>query len=607
MSIDSLLLSDRNHLYQKSIGIRQAAEVRLRRMVDEVEAALHFETLSLAVPSETPQHPLNFQHPYNDGLLFYIRFPYLFYELYPQIPLEQYDQLALSQQLYLNYAKMMDRLMDGKLLLEPQIVYWINSIYQKITLILSRLFPADSPFWAYFERCFIENTQTAILERIKHTYRASEYTDQEKILVFSGKSTMAKAGLAALAYLSGQDASEEIALSCEAFHVGVQIMDDQGDWRSDYRDHVYTPLLTRVLFDHQLADKVESPERPDVNYIGSLLYGGGYIQTELDNAVDYFNLALYIIKDIRCMAWQREILTMITGCRRHQALLDQKLRQLKEKRNLQIPPARVPAETGPTSQNIPIVGLSSPQQLSNGWVETFCRSASLDINVFREDSDPFGDFTNDRKNRWMEMAHEVLEHCGNLVPPPPGLQLWLCNVKQAPIGFCFEYEQHWQIVLNLAALSGEPNDLMQLYQEQLAYQYGQMSRLQHVQRPQSLLDEMCVEGCGLMFAAKSFSLLKQSSLLPEESSWFERNKHYLWQEVQPYLAAPLHLNLAIEREFDGLKALLSYDLISSFCQRMGEGALARCVQASVEEILNKSTVLSVANRIAGTSDVKFDL
>jgi len=112
---------------------------------------------------------------------------------------------------------MFDHMMDGKLLLEPQIVYWANSTYQKIISILNELFPLDSPFWIYFEKCRIENVQALTLERIQHTYRVTEYSDQDKVLIFSGKSAMAKAGLAALAYLSQQDVSDELALSAKPF------------------------------------------------------------------------------------------------------------------------------------------------------------------------------------------------------------------------------------------------------------------------------------------------------------------------------------------------------------------------------------------------------
>ncbi|MGC1376222.1 MAG: hypothetical protein WA821_08370, partial [Anaerolineales bacterium] len=453
-------------------------------------------------------------------------------------------------------------------------------------------------------KCRIENTQAFILERIKHTYCVSEYSDQEKILIFSGKSGVAKAGLAALAYLGGQDVSDETAFSCEAYHVGIQLIDDQVDWRSDYRDHAYTPFLTRVLFDHQMADDAESVQRPDVNVIGTLIYEGGYARAALENAIDYFNLALYAIKDVRCPAWQSEILGVIAKCGKNRALLDQKLRQMKEKRALQAPAVRTQVKTEPALQDISVFSASSSTQLSNAWVEAFCRSANLATETFHEGNQPVSALTGEQ-SLWVESAHELLKRCGNFAPPPSGLQLCLCNIRKAPISFCFEYEQSWQIVLNLAALSGEQSDRLQLYREHLAYQYGRMSRLRHVPTPQSLLDEMCVKGCGLVFVARVLPSWEQSSLLPKELHWFERNKHYLWQEVQPYLASPLPFDFAMK--FDNLEALLSYDLIASFCERMGDEALARCVQSNVEDILNKSTALSIANRIAGAADVKFDL
>jgi hypothetical protein len=599
MSTESLLLADRNYIYQHPVGVRHAAEVRLRQMVDKVEAALHFDTLSLAVSSKVSKPFLNFQHPNDDGLLFYARFPYLFYELYSQVPLEQYDQLALSQQLYLNYGVMIDRLMDGKLLMEPQIAYWTNSIYQEIILILSGLFSINSPFWAYFEKCHIEHTQTLILERIKHTYRVSEYSDQEILLVFSGKSGMAKAGLAALAYLSQQEISKDAILSCEAFHIGFQFMDDVQDWRNDYRDHVYTPLLTRVLFDHHLNDKVESVQRPDVNSIGSLVYGCGYAQAALEKAIEYFNLALYAIKDANCPAWQSEIQGMIARCKGNQAYLDQKLRQMKEKRNLQTIAVKAQAEPQSALQDISMFNLSSSQQLPDAWVEAFCQSTGLAIKMFREGSQPVSDSADELESLWVEGAREVLKRCESFAPPPSGLQLWLCNVPQIPASLCFEHEQRWQIVLNRAAFPGNADDQLRACQEHLAYQYGCMSRLNHSSNPESFLDEICVKGFGMVFVTKILPDLEQSVHLPNRMDWFERNKHYLWQEVQPYLGLPASFDLNAAMNFDKVDAFLSYDLIASYCERMGNEALCQGVRSSTEHILDKSTVLAIANRIAG--------
>jgi len=601
--IESLLLSDRDNLYQRAVGIRRAAQVRLCQEIETIETGFRYETLGLVLSAQTPRRPLKLKRTHDENILFYLKFPYLFYELYPQVPLEQYDQLAISQYLYLSHVLMLDRLMDGKLLLEPQIAYWINSTYQKIISILSKLFPTDSPFWIYFEKCRIENTQALILERVQHTYRVSEYSDREKILIFSGKSAMAKAGLAALAYLSQQDVSDEIALSCEVFHIGLQLLDNLQDWRSDYRDHHYTPLLTQVLLDNQLTDAVESSQRVDVNVIGTLIYKRGYAQASLKEAMDYFKLALYVVRDFGCPAWQNEILRLIQGCEERLAALEQGLRCVREKRKLQAPNRAAQPNTQLLWQDIPILAITSLQQFSTTWVEAFCQAAQVDVDILCECADRTGDST-----IFIQTAYEVLERCTGLVPPPSGLQIYLCNIRQIPASVCFEYEQKWQIILNQAAFSGNNIEAqLNICREHLAYQYGCMSRLRHVRVVGSLLDEMCVKGFGLLFVAKILSGFERSTLLPKGLIWFERNKQYLWQEVQPYLASPLTFDFALALKFDYMVQLLSYDLIASYCERMGNESLRHGVQTSSEDILNKSTVLMIANRIAGEKSVRFDL
>ncbi|MGB8983333.1 MAG: hypothetical protein WCC12_15775 [Anaerolineales bacterium] len=602
MSIESLLLADREHLYRQSVGIRRAAEMRLSRGIETVETEFHYETMGLVFSGDIEEYPLEFKRTHDEDILFYLKFPYLFYELYAQVPLQQYDQLAISQYLYLSHVLMLDRLMDGKLLLEPQIAYWTNSTYQKIIATLSELFPTDSPFWIYFEKCRIENAQALTLERIQHTYRISEYSEQEKIFIFSGKSAMAKAGLAALAYLSRQDVSEEIALSCEAFHIGLQLLDNLQDWRSDYRDHLYTPLLTRVLLDHQLADEVESTRRPDVNAVGSLIYGQGHALATLKDAMEAFRLALYVVRDVNCPAWQNEILSMIQGCEQYSAALEQKLLNIQAKRKSQTPKPAAQANLQPAQQDIPILTIPSSQQPSAAWVADFCQAAHVDPDAFRECADLAGD-----PAIFIQAACDVLECCKGDVPAPEGLQLYLCNNPQVPASMCFEHEQKWQIVLNLAHLSDDTRQHLQLYREHAAYQYGRMSRFRYMKMPQTFLDEMCVKGFGLLFVVRALPAAKQLNLLPKDMHWFERNKHYLWQEIQPYLGSPAACHVADSTHFYGLDALLGYDLISSYCERMGTEALSRGVQVTTEDILNKSTVLTVANRIAGATSVRVDL
>jgi hypothetical protein len=601
MPVEDLLLSDRDHIYQCSVGIRRDARTRLGRKIDEEAHLLGFGSLSLAVASEAPSCIQNSNSGNRDREIpYYLGFPYLFYELYSEVPLDQYDKLALSQQLYLNHVLIFDSLMDGKLLLEPQIAYWANSTYQKILLILHQLFPIDSPFWNYFEKCRVENTQAFMVERIKHTYRVSPYSEQEKVLIFSGKSAMARAGLAALAYLSQRDFLEDVALSCDAFHIGLQCMDDVQDWRNDYRDHVYTPLLTEVLLEHHLDEKAESDQRPDVNSIGSLVYGGGYAQKALESAIDYFNLALYVSKDLKCPAWQSEILNMIARCKQNRAFLDQKLRQMKEKRTPQM--ATQKAQFGPKLADIFVLSSSSVQQMPEAWIKGLCQSGGFSCPAFDLGDQLVNNSTEEGDALWIENAREILKRCESFVSSPPGMQVWLCDIPRLPASLSFEHEKRWQVVLNRAAFSTGRENLLQECQEHLAYQYGRVARLYHSSNPQSFLDEMCVKGFGMAFVKKTLPDLGQSAyLLPKRLDWFERNKHYLWQEIQPYLSLSTSFNLNAAMKFENMDTLLSYDLIASYCQRMGNEALRQGVQASAEDILDKSYVLAIVNRITGAN------
>lgn len=598
MSVEELLLSDRDHLYQQSVGIRRAAQARLRQEMEVLEAEFRYETLGLAVPREAQRFPLEFQRKHDEDILFYLKFPYLFYELYSQVPLKQYDQLAISQYLYLSHVLMFDHLMDGKLLLEPQIAYWTNSAYQRIVSILSNLFPAASPFWTYFEKCRIENVQALTLERVRHTYLVSEYSDQEKIFIFSGKSSMAKAGLAALAYLSQQDISDAVALSCEAFHVGLQLIDNLQDWRSDYRDHLYTPLLTQVLLANHLANEAESGQRIDVNKIGSLIYGQGHALETLKDATNTFQLALLAVKDVKCLVWQNEILGMIQGCEQHETALLQKLHDLQAKRKRQAPSLAPAPEAKAVEPQHSLCLITPEQPPSADWVTCLRQAVNVDQSIFYECARLEGDIS-----VFSLIVDETLTRCEAEIPAPDGLQVYLCNIPHLPASICFEYGQKWQIVLNQPSFS---HSLVAL-KEHLAYQYGNMSRLRHAPKPESCLDTMCVKGFGLIMIKKLSLETKQPTLLPKGLGWFERNKHYLWQEVQPYLASPSLTGFTHSLKFDQLESLLSYDLIASYCERMGNDALRQGVRTSTEEILNKSTALAIASRVSGAKNVRFDI
>lgn len=546
-------------------------------MVETIEGNIQPGAISLAVNRQKPQNPLHVQRTHDEDIYFYLRFPYLFYECYHQVPAESYDQLALSQYLYLNHVLMTDRLMDGKLLLEPQIAYWVNAVHQKIVLILSQLFAPEAPFWAYFDQCRCENTQALLLERVKHTYKLQPYSESEKILIFGGKSAMAKAGVAALACLSGQDVPENLLISCEAFHIGLQLMDNLQDWRSDYRDHLYTPLLTEVLLENGLTDEAEATERVDVNRIGTLIYNHGYAHAALDEAVTYFQLALHMAQGMLCPAWQTEILRTIQGCNEYAATLAQKIQQLQAKRT---PPAQKTPGAAPGEAD---------------WATT------MEVQVASAPGSPAD------KETLLLAAQETLQRCAGLVPVPGALFITLDTAQPAGCGAAAREGERWHIGLFPGKADRDGRPALQIFKEHLACQIGRAARLAHCEAPQSLLDELCIDGLGLVLMKQALPEVEDFDLLPSSWRWFEHNKHYLWQEIQPFLGSPAGEESFTAFQFENLRPCLSYDLINSYCTRMGGAALARAVQAASADILNKSTVLAIANRIAGQTAVRFDL
>jgi len=53
--------------------------------------------------------------------------------------------------------------------------------------------------------------------------------------------------------------------------------------------------------------------------------------------------------------------------------------------------------------------------------------------------------------------------------------------------------------------------------------------------PVNLLDKLCLEGVGLAFAHQVCSDVTLEDFVDVPAvNWFERNKHYLWQELQGF-------------------------------------------------------------------------
>lgn len=616
---------------QLGVELRRQAQPRLQRIRAIKREELGFGTLGLAVasvPSPGEQLTARTKEPGED---FYLTFPYLFYEHFPTVTQDHYDALALSNALYLDFVLLTDRLMDGKVKWEPSVAFWVTSAYQEISLILSELFARSSPFWDDFDGYRRERIEALQLERLAHFHKVAPYSEEEKIAIAAGKSAMAKATIAALAYLSEQASPEALLASCEAYHVGLQLLDNLQDWRSDYRDHLYTPLLTQVILDNELENDVESTKRPNVNLIGTLIYTRGHYQKLLKEAKDYFKLALHYVQEAICPAWQHAIETMLQHCREAEAAKRKQLARIQAK---QTQPKATPASQAPSPPTPPPLTYDYVpiyQDLGDGKDNYRTKHQAL-LTAFRQATDKSEDEATDINAIKMptESLHDaadlcdvLLHRCHKQAPYSQTFSLYLLVADGDESVATFYHDDHWGIAVDLAAACSVPeNDgnseaFQRFLCHKIAYGYGCMLRgSQHP--PEHVLDRLCLEGIGLAFAAAlhpdaPWEVL--ADVTPGTQHWFEHNKHYLWQEIEPFLGSTVRLHdifcphsaTGDTRPYRYLTRSLGYDMVKRYLCRSGQTSWLKLAKTPALEILNKGAAMAIASQISGKKKVRFDV
>ncbi len=616
---------------QLGVEIRRQALPRLLRLRAQKREELSFGTLGRVIDSSTPAEGRLTAHTGEPGENFYLTFPYLFYEHFPSIPLAYYEPLALSNALYLDFVLLTDRLMDGKVKWEPSVAFWVTSAYQEICLLLSELFARPSPFWDDFTTYRRERVEALQIERLAHLYRIAPYTEEEKVAVAAGKSAMAKATIAALAQLAERPAPETLLASCEAYHVGLQLLDNVQDWRSDYRDHLYTPLLTQVILDNELADEVESADRPDVNLIGTLIYMQGYYQKLLSEAQDYFRLALYYVQEAACPAWQHAVETMLQHCREAEAAKRKQLARIREKQMQPKAPSTSKANSSPSAPPLTYAYVPLYQELADGEDKYRTKHRAL-LTAFRRALDRSGDeATNIDAGKvaagWRhdaaDLCDTLLRRCHEKAPYARAFSLYLLVADGHESVVTFHHDDRWTLAIDLAAAppleSGEGNrqTLRNFLSYRITYGYGRMLRESHL-GPTCILDRLCLEGVGLAFAAAlhpDVSWEELAEVPPGTQRWFEHNKHYLWQEIEPFLGSPVKFhdifrppNATEEaRSYRYLMRCLGYDMVKRYLRRSGQTSWLKLAQTPALEILNKGAAMAIAAQISGQKNVRFDV
>ncbi len=627
--------------------LREQAQQWLSQARSRISEDINSGILGLSTPRGVEANRSLSQKQKGFSVPLFALFPFLFYELYPQVPLEHYQELSLSICLYMEYMIMMDRLMDGEVMLEPSVAFWLTSIHQRAMTLLSSLFPLDSPLWPYFDQCRRENTHALTLERVKHTFRVSPYSEEEIVLITAGRNAMAKAGIAALAFLAHQDVPDALIASCEAFNVGTNLLDDLQDWRSDYCDHLYTPLLTQVILDRGLTDQIEGVNRLDVNTIGSLIYTRGYHQAFVAQATDYLKLALHYAQGMDCPAWLDAILLRLECCREESETKFTKMQEIRQKRQteiLQETPDRSFVPSLPACQVFPgyeilVTGSAHTANLSNylerygkilaGWwqaTDTLAQFAQANLQQYVQQSPALVP----PAVEMIRICQSTVARCYHIAALPQSIAIYLLVGGGTVDIASFHSDGEWQMAVALDRWIYPPanarthSELPQLetltrhVRKKVAYEYGRTLCLSNAQSPATLLEKMCLEGRALAFACEvcpDIPWEEHAELPLGMSGWFEHNKNYLWQEAQGFLESSLAsvadyylgrgMNVPESEMFPlapYLGRLLGHDIVFSYRQRIGQQAWPKLMQMPALDILSKGRgkAMAVASHVSGT-------
>ncbi|MFE9883311.1 hypothetical protein [Streptomyces sp. NPDC005784] len=244
-----------------------------------------------------------------DPRIFYT-YPLLFYTSFPDVSLAQLRALSTSGSYLFDYVLTLDEVLDrpssctgGSLLLGA-------ALHREALHGLHTLLPPGSPFWGHFDRYFEHFCQAVLREEARHRGLLQPYPREELELVYSGKSAIAKACLAALAVLGGDERPLAwLEASHDSYYVAFQLADDLTDWRIDYERGHYSYPLTLAFLRAGWQRRVESGDRPPVPEVAELLARQGVVEEIRTLALEYLDRASGTVESMTDGSWPAAIRT----------------------------------------------------------------------------------------------------------------------------------------------------------------------------------------------------------------------------------------------------------------------------------------------------------
>jgi uncharacterized protein len=151
-------------------------------------------------------------------------------------------QMALANRFGQFFCLLQDGVIDQDTESSPAILLPLNALFLQFVHGYQYLFPANHPFWSYFERYWQEYLEALAREKLRHG-RPLRY-EPDDFLWLGRKFSPVKICAAGMALLANRlDSLPAIEQIVEQLQTGYQMLDDLRDWREDLaRDHWTWPL-----------------------------------------------------------------------------------------------------------------------------------------------------------------------------------------------------------------------------------------------------------------------------------------------------------------------------------------------------------------------------
>lgn len=245
-----------------------------------------------------------------EGTNIYDGHPYLFVAAFPSLSMADIQPLADAARTFAWSVFLYDPVMDegsawAELALRGQALQF--EAYRQ----LHRLFPPASSFWERF-RGYLRDYLAACGEEQRFMRGARSLTDlgeAEALALSIGKNGVARAAVAGLAALAGDDAPfAPLVDSIDEFYTAHQILDDLADWKKDLRARIPTLVFARVAAD--LGDDFELDERS----VARSLFARGQADLLLGRALAALDRADQLVAGFPDLVWRSCLVKLRARC-----------------------------------------------------------------------------------------------------------------------------------------------------------------------------------------------------------------------------------------------------------------------------------------------------